>query len=87
MTADKGFDSESNRAYAHGTGVKSIISLRYRTTLRKTKGFYTVIRSYFPEEKYNRRVIIETINPVEKKKFEYFQEQEVENAKKRDEGY
>lgn len=43
---------------------------------------YRGIRSYFPKKKYNRRVIVETINPVEKKKFEYFQEQEVENARR-----
>ena len=70
VTADKGFDSESNHRYAHKTGAKSIIPLRYRTSMRKTKGYYRrKLRRYFPKKKYNRRVIIETINSVEKRKF------------------
>lgn len=70
-TADKGFDSEDNHRYAREeVEAKSIIPLRYRTTLEKTRGFCRrKLRRYFPKKRYDRRVIIETINSVEKRKF------------------
>ncbi len=69
-TADKGFDSESNHKFAHKIGANSIIPLRYRTSLSKTKGHYRrKLWCHFPKERYNRRPIIETINSVEKRKF------------------
>ena len=70
-TADKGFDSEANHKYAREEiGAKSIIPLRYRVSLGKTKGHYRrKLRRYFPNKRYHRRSIIETINSVEKRKF------------------
>ena len=69
-TADKGFDSESNHKFAHKIGVNSVIPLRYKTSLSKTKGFYRrKLRRRFPKKKYNRRPIVKTINSVEKRKF------------------
>ena len=71
VSADKGFDSELNHKYAREeVGAKSIIPLRYRVSLEKTKGFYRrKLRRYFPEKRYHRRSINETINSVEKRKF------------------
>ena len=71
VSADKGFDSESNHKYAREeAGAKSIIPLRYRVSLDKTKGFYRKkLRRYFPKKRYHRRSIVETINSVEKRKF------------------
>ena len=68
--ADKGFDSESNRKFAHKIGADSVIPLRYRTSLSKTKGYYRrKLWRNFPKERYNKRSIVETINSVEKRKF------------------
>jgi len=68
--ADKGFDSESNHKFAHKIGADSVIPLRYRTSLSKTKGYYRrKLWRNFPKERYNRRSIVETINSVEKRKF------------------
>ena len=68
--ADKGFDSESNHKFAHKIGAYSVIPLRYRTSLSKTKGYYRrKLWCNFPKERYNRRSIVETINSVEKRKF------------------
>ena len=71
VSADKGFDSESNHKYAREeVGAKSIIPLRYSTSLEKTKGVYRrKLRKYFPMKRYHRRSINETINSVEKRKF------------------
>ena len=71
VSADKGFDSESNHKYAREeVGARSIIPLRYKVSLSKTKGFYRrKLRRYFPMKRYHRRPIIETINSVEKRKF------------------
>jgi len=68
--ADKGFDSEGNHKFAHKIGADSVIPLRYRTSLSKTKGYYRrKLWRNFPKERYNRRSIVETINSVEKRKF------------------
>jgi len=68
--ADKGFDSESNHKFAHKIGADSVIRLRYRTFLSKTKGYYRRrLWHHFPKKRYNTRSIIETINSVEKRKF------------------
>ena len=67
--ADKGFDSESNYKFAHKIGADSVIPLRYRTSLSKTKGQYgRKLWHNFPKERCNRRSIVETINSVEKRK-------------------
>jgi hypothetical protein len=70
-TADKGFDSEENHRYAREeVGAKSIIPLRWDVLVENTKGKYRKkLRRYFPKKRYNRRVIVETINSVEKRKF------------------
>lgn len=70
-TADKGFDWEENHRYAREEiGAKSIIPLRWKLPVSKTKGKYRKkLRRYFPKKRYNRRVIVETINSVEKRKF------------------
>ena len=68
--ADKGFNSESNHKFAHKIGEDSVIPLRYRTSLSKTKGYYRrKLWRNFPKERYNRGSIVETINSVEKRKF------------------
>ncbi|MCL4379218.1 MAG: IS5 family transposase [Candidatus Marsarchaeota archaeon] len=69
-TADKGFDAEENHRFAHKIGVDSIIPLRRDVPVLKTKGRYGKrLRRYFPQERYNRRPIVETVNSVEKRKF------------------
>jgi hypothetical protein len=70
-TADKGFDSEGNHEYARNeVGAKSIIPLRWDVPVEKTRGKYRKkLRRYFPHKRYSRRVIVETINSVEKRKF------------------
>jgi hypothetical protein len=70
LTADKGSDSESNHRFAHKLGANSVIPLRYKTSLSKTKGFYRrKLRRNFPENIYHQRSKVETINSVEKRKF------------------
>ncbi len=70
-TADRGFDSEENHRYAREeVKAKSIIPLRWKVSVSKTKGKYRKkLRRYFPKKRYNRRVIVETVNSVEKRKF------------------
>jgi len=64
------FDSESNHEFAHKIGAYLVMPLRYMTSLSKTKGYYRrKLWHSFPEEKYNRRSIVETINSAEKRKF------------------
>ena len=69
--ADKGFDAEENHRYAREeAGANSIIPLKWGVSVSKTKGKYRKkLRRYFPKKRYNRRVIVETINSVEKRKF------------------
>lgn len=70
LTTDKGFDSESNHKFAHKLGANSVIPLRYKTSLSKTKGFYRrKLRRHFPDGIYHQRSKVETINSVEKRKF------------------
>ena len=70
-TADKGFDSEENHRFAHDeVGANSVIPLRWSVSVSKTKGRYRKrLRRHFPQEKYNRRPLVETVNSVEKRKF------------------
>ena len=71
VTADKGFDSEENHRFAHEeVGANSIIPLRWDVSISKTKGKYRKrLRRHFPQKKYNRRPLVETVNSVEKRKF------------------
>jgi hypothetical protein len=67
---DKGFDAEENHWFAHKTSVDCIIPLKWDVHVSKTKGKYRKrLRSYFPQERYDRRPSVETVNSVEKRKF------------------
>lgn len=70
-TADKWFDSEENHRFAHDeVGANSVIPLRWDVSASKTKGIYRKrLHRHFPQEKYNRRPLVETVNSVEKRKF------------------
>lgn len=47
-----------------------MIPLRWEVPLKKTTGKHRrKLRRYFPKKKYDGRVIVETINSVEKRKF------------------
>ena len=71
VTADKGYDSEEHHRFVReDMGGKSIIPLRWEgTPVSRTKGKYRKkLRKYFPNKRYHRRSIVETVNFVEKTK-------------------
>ncbi len=66
VTADKGYDSESNHEYAHAHGIQSIIPIRRKA--RRIKGFYRKqMNKNFQKKIYNKRAITETIFSVIKR--------------------
>lgn len=72
VTADKGYDSEEHHRFVReDIGAKSIIPLRWEgKPVNRTKGKYRKkLRKYFPEKRYHRRSLVETVNFVEKTKF------------------
>jgi hypothetical protein len=72
VTADKGYDSEENHRFVReDIGAKSVIPLKWEgTPVSRTKGKYRKkLRKYFPNKRYHRRSMNETVNFVEKTKF------------------